>query len=97
MCLKLSMHNDNQEGKATLDSKVTTCCFFFFGLLFLRGFRASELELILPLLPVSESAGLPFLKADRSMLSDVLLEVDISRKDDFLLVDPPNRDFLFTE
>lgn len=77
--------------------KVTTCCFFFLGLLFLRGFRASELELILPLLPVSESAGLPFLKVDLLMLSDVLLEVDISRKDDFLLVDPPNRDFLFAE
>lgn len=55
-------------------------CFFFLGLLFLRGFLASELELKVPLFPAFESWGPLFrgLLGLPPMLLDVLLDVDIS-------------------
>lgn len=51
-------------------------CFFFLGLLFLRGFLASELELKVPVVestgPLFCGGGLP------KLLLEVLLDVDIS-------------------
>lgn len=73
-----------------------TCCFFFFGLLFLRGLCASEFELKLLLWPVLGLEELPALKEGPLLLLDVLLlDIDISAScvDDFLLDEYPNLDW----
>lgn len=60
---------------------VEVYCFFFLGLLFLRGFLASELELKVPLFPAfDDSGGARFrgLLGLPPKLLDVLLDVDIS-------------------
>lgn len=76
-----------------------TCCFLFFGLLFLRGLRASELELKLLLFPVFGFEDPPALKEEPLLLLDVLLDVDISAlcMDEFRLDEDPNLDFECTE
>lgn len=76
-----------------------TCVFFFFGLLFLRGLWASELELKLLLWAFLEFEDPLALNEDPLMLFDVLLDVDILALcfEEFLLDEGPNFDLARTD
>lgn len=78
------MDPDMQQSKfynnrsSQMHQHINHTCFFFFGLLFRRGLRASEFELRLLLGSPCAFTGLQFLEEGPLLLFEVLLDVDRS-------------------